>query len=44
MAKEARTEPVEQMTFAVEPREGGGGRLSLIWDDRAYVVPFVVKK
>jgi len=44
MTKEPRTEPVEQMTFVVEPREGGGGRLSLVWDDRAYVVPFVVKR
>jgi hypothetical protein len=35
---------VEQMTFAVEPREGGGGLFKLIWDDREYSVPFVVKK
>jgi hypothetical protein len=34
---------VEQMTFAIAPREGGGGVLKLIWDDRAYSVDFVVK-
>jgi len=38
------TEPVEQMTFAVEPHEGGGGVFKLIWDDREYSVPFIVKK
>lgn len=38
------TEPVEQLTFMVEPREGGGGAFKLVWDDREYSVPFVVKK
>lgn len=38
------TEPVEQLTFIVEPREGGGGTFKLVWDDREYSVPFVVKK
>lgn len=38
------TEPVEQMTFAVEPHEGGGGVFKLIWDDREYSVPFVVHR
>ncbi len=37
-------ELVEQMTFAVEPHEGGGGVFKLIWDDREYSVPFVVQK
>ena len=33
------TEPVEKMTFAVEPNAaGGGGFLKLIWDDREYSV------
>ena len=32
------TEPVEQMTFAVEPHPEGGGALKLIWDDREYAV------
>jgi hypothetical protein len=32
------------MTFAIEPKAGGGGLLKLIWDDRAYVTPFVVSK
>jgi hypothetical protein len=44
MTKEPRAEPAEQLTFAVEPQDGGGGRFLLIWDDRAYVVPFVIKK
>jgi hypothetical protein len=34
----------ERMTFALEPRAGGGGVLKLIWDDRAYVTPFSVSK
>ncbi len=38
------SEPVEQLTFLVEPREGGGGTFKLVWDDREYSVPFVVKK
>jgi hypothetical protein len=38
------SEPVEQLTFGVEPREGGGGTFKLVWDDREYSVPFVVKK
>jgi Protein of unknown function (DUF2911) len=37
------TESVEQLTFVVEPREGGGA-FKLVWDDREYSVPFVVKK
>ncbi len=36
--------PVEQMTFAIEPREGGGGLLKLIWDDREYSVPIVIHR
>lgn len=36
--------PVERMTFAVEPRPGGGGVLKLIWDDREYLAPFVVRR
>lgn len=43
MTKTSVTPPVESLTFAVEPREGGGGVFQLIWDDRAYVTPFVVK-
>ena len=27
-------EPVEQLTFAVKPRETGGGMFTLTWDDR----------
>jgi hypothetical protein len=30
--------PVEGMTFAITPHEGGGGALSLSWDDREYSV------
>ncbi|MFI5179070.1 MAG: DUF2911 domain-containing protein [Vicinamibacterales bacterium] len=36
--------PVEQLTFAVESREGGGGTFKLTWDDREYSVPFVIKR
>jgi hypothetical protein len=35
--------PAEQLTFAIEPREGGGA-LKLSWDDREYVAPFVVSR
>jgi len=31
-------DPVEQLTFAITPRAGGGGTLALIWDDRQYGV------
>jgi pimeloyl-ACP methyl ester carboxylesterase len=34
---------VEQLTFAVEPSEGGGV-LKMIWDDREYAAPFVVSR
>jgi hypothetical protein len=44
MTMRTLAESVEQMTFAVEAREGGGGTLKLIWDDREYSVPIVVKK
>jgi hypothetical protein len=37
------TTAVEQLTFAVTRREGGG-TLSFAWDDRQYSVPFVVVK
>jgi len=35
-------EPVEEMTFTVEPRPEGGGTLALSWDDREYSVAFTV--
>ncbi|HKV99491.1 MAG TPA: DUF2911 domain-containing protein [Vicinamibacterales bacterium] len=38
------TEPVEQMTFLVEPHEGGGGVFKLVWDDREYSVPITIKR
>lgn len=44
MTKEIADPVSERMTFVVEPRPGGGGALKLIWDDRAYVVPFVVNR
>jgi len=34
--------PVERVTFAIEPRAGGGGVLRLSWDDREYSAAFVV--
>ena len=36
-------EPIEQLTYLAEPREGGG-TLKLSWDDREYSVEFTVKK
>jgi|SRR5688572_26428140 len=44
LTKETAEPAAERMTFAIEPKAGGGGQLKLIWDDRAYVVPFVVSK
>lgn len=35
--------PAEQLTFAVEPSEGGGV-LKLMWDDREYTTSFVVPR
>ncbi len=37
-------EPAEQLTFAVEPHEGGGGVFKLVWDDREYSVPITIKR
>jgi pimeloyl-ACP methyl ester carboxylesterase len=34
--------PVERVTFAIEPRAGGGGAIKLSWDDREYSAAFVV--
>jgi len=31
-------EPVEQLTYAITPRAGGGGTFAVIWDDRQYGV------
>ena len=36
-------EPVERLTFAIEPHQDGGA-LKLIWDDREYLAPFVVRR
>jgi hypothetical protein len=35
---------VTQFTMAIEPREGGGGELKLMWEKAQYSVPFTVKK
>jgi DUF2911 family protein len=35
---------VEQMTFAIEPKTGGGGVLKLSWDDREYSVDVQILK
>lgn len=43
MQQSAAASPAEQLTFAIEPREGGG-TLKLIWDDREYAAPFVVAR
>jgi len=44
MTKEPADPATERLTFVIEPRPGGGGALKLIWDDRAYVVPFTVSR
>jgi hypothetical protein len=44
LALKTLPEPVEQLTFAVEPRAGGGGLFKLIWDNREYSVPFTVTR
>ena len=31
-------EPVEQLTYVITPRPGGGGTFALSWDDRQYAV------
>ena len=36
-------EPVEQLTYLVEARPGGGGVLKLVWDDREYSADFKIK-
>jgi len=38
------SEPVEQLTYTAEARDGGGGLIKLAWDDREYSVAFTVKK
>jgi hypothetical protein len=35
---------VEQLTYSVEPKPGGGGVLKLSWDDREYSADFMLKK
>jgi pimeloyl-ACP methyl ester carboxylesterase len=37
-------EPVEQLTFAITPRPGGGGTFALIWDDRQYAVDVTAER
>ena len=44
MTKEAANPTVERLTFSIHSQPGGGGALKLIWDDRAYVAPFIVAK
>jgi hypothetical protein len=44
MSMEKMDPIAERLTFAIEPRPGGGGVLKLIWDDRAYVSPFTVRR
>ena len=38
------TEPVEMLTYTIDPLPEGGGALKLIWDDREYSVGVTVKK
>jgi hypothetical protein len=35
---------VNQFTMAIEPQEGGGGVLKMMWEKTQYSVPFTVKK
>jgi hypothetical protein len=43
MQQSAPAAPAEQLTFVVEPRQGGGV-LKLIWGDREYAAPFAVSR
>jgi len=44
MTMNKTAEPVEKLTFAIEPRPGGGGVIKLSWDDREYVAAFAVRR
>ena len=45
MTLEPMDPSAERLTYVVGPRRtGGGGVLKLIWDDRAYGAPFVVRR
>jgi len=44
MAMNKTAETVEKVTFAIEPRPGGGGVIKLSWDDREYVAAFAVRR
>ena len=35
---------VDQFTMAIEPKDGGGGVLKMMWEKTQYSIPFTVKK
>lgn len=45
LQKTARAQPLEQLTISIEQQKtGGGGVLTIAWDNAEYSVPFTVKK
>ncbi len=44
LKKSALDKPVDQFTMAIEPASGGGGLLTMMWENAQYSVPFTVKK
>jgi Protein of unknown function (DUF2911) len=44
LKKKELDKDVTQFTMAIEPQEGGGGVLKMMWEKTQYSVPFTVKK
>jgi Protein of unknown function (DUF2911) len=44
LKKSTVDKPVDQFTMAIEPESGGGGVLTMMWENAQYSVPFTVKK
>ena len=44
LKKKELDKEVTQFTMAIEPQEGGGGVLKMMWEKTQYSVPFTVKK
>jgi hypothetical protein len=44
LKKKELDKEVTQFTMAIEPQEGGGGVLKMMWEKTEYSVPFTVKK
>jgi hypothetical protein len=39
-----QSQPVERLTFSIAAGEGGGGVFTLMWGERGYAAPFVVRR